>query len=92
LVSLQKFFPAFLFSAFSICLFMIVIALELYPSILISSIDAAYDIDIYEAASSTKTLKIMMGFVAVGGPLVIAYTVFVYRTFKGKVELDEMSY
>ena len=92
LVSMQKFFQAFLFSGLSICLFMIVIAIELYPSILISSIDSAYDITVYEAASSTKTLKIMMGFVAIGGPLVLAYTVFVYRTFKGKVELDEMSY
>lgn len=92
LVSKQRFGQAFFFSALSICLFMIVIAIELYPAILISSIDSAYDITVYGAASSTKTLKIMMLFVAIGGPLVLAYTVFVYRTFKGKVELDEMSY
>lgn len=92
LVRRQKFLAAFLFSSLSICLFLIVVAMELYPSILISSIDPAFDIDIYEAASSAKTLKIMLGFVAVGGPLVLAYTVFVYRTFMGKVKLDETSY
>lgn len=92
LVRKQKFLAAFLFSSLSICLFLIVVAMELYPSILISSIDPAFDIDIYEAASSAKTLKIMLGFVAVGGPLVLAYTVFVYRTFMGKVKLDETSY
>lgn len=34
----------------------------------------------------------MMGFVAVGGPLVILYSYFVYRTFWGKVKLDDEGY
>lgn len=34
----------------------------------------------------------MLGFAAVGIPLVGLYTFFVYRTFWGKVELDETSY
>lgn len=92
LLSKAKYFQAFIFSAASMAFFLIVVAIELYPSILISSIDPKYDITIYEAASSTKTLKIMMRMVAVGGPLVAAYTYFVYRTFKGKVQLDETSY
>jgi cytochrome bd ubiquinol oxidase subunit II len=29
---------------------------------------------------------------AIGVPLVGIYTAFVYKTFKGKVKLDEMSY
>ena len=29
---------------------------------------------------------------AIGGPLVLGYTAFVYKTFKGKVKLDETSY
>lgn len=92
LLSKAKYFQAFIFSAASMAFFLIVVAIELYPSILISNIDPKYDITIYEAASSTKTLKIMMRMVAVGGPLVAAYTYFVYRTFKGKVQLDETSY
>lgn len=92
LLSKAKYFRAFTFSALSMAFFLMVVAVELYPSILISSIDPKHDITIYEAASSTKTLKIMMGFVAIGGPLVLAYTYFVYRTFWGKVQLDETSY
>ncbi len=88
----EKFFNAFVFSSFAIAFFLIVVAIELYPSILISSIDPQYDITVYEAASSEKTLGIMLGFVAIGGPLVLTYTFFVYRTFRGKVILDETSY
>jgi len=31
-------------------------------------------------------------FAAIGVPLVAVYTGFVYKTFRGKVKLDEMSY
>lgn len=92
LLTKGSYFNAFLFSALSMILFLMIVAIELYPSILISSIDPKYDITIYEAASSIKTLKIMLGFVAFGGPLVLGYTYFVYRTFKGKVVMDETSY
>lgn len=92
LLSKRKYFSAFIFSAITMMFLLMTVAIELYPAILISSIDPKYDVSIYEAASSTKTLKIMMGFVAVGGPLVLSYTYFVYRTFKGKVVLDEHSY
>ncbi|EMY80077.1 cytochrome d ubiquinol oxidase subunit II CydB [Psychroflexus gondwanensis ACAM 44] len=30
----------------------------------------------------------MMGFVAVGGPLVLLYSYFVYKTFWGEIKLD----
>lgn len=88
----HKFLHAFIFSSATISFLLLLCAFELYPDILMSTIDHKYSIDIYEAASSTKTLKIMMGFVAVGGPLVLAYTIFVYKTFMGKVKLDETSY
>lgn len=92
LLSKKKYFQSFVFSALTMAFFLITVAIELYPSILISSIDSMYDVTIYEAASSTKTLKIMMQFVAIGGPLVLFYTYFVYKTFKGKVKLEETSY
>jgi cytochrome d ubiquinol oxidase subunit II len=34
----------------------------------------------------------MLVVAAIGVPLVVAYTTFVFITFKGKVKLDEMSY
>ena len=83
---------AFFFSSLTIALLLILLAVELYPNLLISTIDAQYTIDIYNAASSTKSMQIMLTIVAIGTPLVLGYTIFVYKTFWGKVKLDETSY
>jgi cytochrome d ubiquinol oxidase subunit II len=71
---------------------MVLVAVELYPNLLLSTVDPLYHIDIYNAASSTLSLQTMLIIVAIGTPLVLGYTFFVYRTFKGKVILDETSY
>lgn len=92
LVSKQKFRAAFLFSSLTMSLLLILVAIELYPVLLISTFDPAYNITIYNAASSVKTLKTMMVIVLIGAPLVAIYTLFVYRTFRGKVKIDETSY
>lgn len=92
LASKRKYLRAFIFSSLTIGFLLIITAIELYPMVLLSTVDPKFNIDIYDAASSTKTLKIMMTIVAIGAPLVAAYTIFVYRTFRGKVELDETSY
>ena len=83
---------AFFFSALTIAFLMLLVAFGLYPNLLFSTVDPKYNIDIYNAAASTKSLKIMMIIVAIGTPLVLGYTVFVYKTFSGKVKLDETSY
>ena len=44
------------------------------------------------ASSTPLTLKSMLVIALVGMPIVIAYTIFIYRVFKGKVELTEASY
>ena len=54
--------------------------------------DMEHSLTVYNAASSEKALGIMLTITAIGIPLVVAYTIFVYRTFWGKVKLDEMSY
>ncbi len=92
LASKRKYLMAFIFSCITISLMLALVAIELYPTLLISTVDPNYSIDIYNAASSTKSLKIMLTIVAIGSPLVIGYTIFVYRTFWGKVKLDETSY
>lgn len=92
LAAKRKFRQAFIFSALSIAFLLVLIAIELYPTILLSTLDPTYSINVYNAASSEKSLGIMLLFAAVGIPLVGGYTYFVYKTFAGKVELDEMSY
>jgi cytochrome d ubiquinol oxidase subunit II len=51
-----------------------------------------YSLNIYNAASSQKTLGIMLVIACIGVPVVIAYTVCIYWIFRGKVKLDRMSY
>ncbi|ERM80170.1 cytochrome D oxidase subunit I [Rhodonellum psychrophilum GCM71 = DSM 17998] len=92
LVSKKKYGWAFIFTSLTIALLFVLVAFELFPRLLLSSGIEANSITIYNAAASTKTLKIMMGFVAVGGPLVLLYSFFVYRTFWGKVKVDAESY
>ena len=92
LASKKQFGWAFFFSSLTISLLLVLVAIELYPILLRSTVDPENSITIYNAASSTKSLKIMMTIVAIGTPLVLAYTIFVYKTFAGKVKLDETSY
>lgn len=92
LVAKKKYGLSFLFSSLTVSLLLILVAFELYPNILLSTIDPRYNIHIYNAASSEKSLGIMLIIALIGAPLVAAYTIFVFWTFKGKVKLDETSY
>jgi cytochrome bd ubiquinol oxidase subunit II len=92
LVTKAKYVQAFLFSSLSMSFLLILVAVELYPVLVRSTVDPLYSITVYNAASSQKSLGIMLLMTAIGAPLVIAYTVFVYKTFWGKVKMDETSY
>lgn len=92
LANKEKYLRAFIFSALSISFLLILVAIELYPVIILAKGSPENSLDIYRAASSDKALGIMLTITAIGFPLVIAYTVFVYRTFWGKVKLDDTSY
>ncbi len=92
LASKGKYLHSFIFSALSISFLLILVAIELFPVILLSTTDKANSLTVYNAASSDKALGIMLTITAIGLPLVIGYTIFVYRTFWGKVRLDDTSY
>lgn len=92
LVSKKKYRYAFIFSSITVSLSLVLVAIELYPQLLISTADATNSLTIYNTAASDKSLGIMLTMATIGTPLVISYTTFVFWTFRGKVELDEMSY
>ena len=92
LIEKRKFWWAFLSSSAVSALLLATIAIGLYPNILLSSIDPAHSLTIANSASSPKSLGIILTFVAIGAPLVLVYTLFLFRTFRGKVVMDEMSY
>ncbi|GAB4316294.1 MAG: cytochrome d ubiquinol oxidase subunit II [Bacteroidales bacterium] len=87
-----KYLNAFIFSSLTMCLLLILVAVELFPVMVYSVTDPAYSLTVYNAASSEKSLGIMLTIAAIGGPLVLIYTAFVYRIFRGKVKMDETSY
>jgi len=92
LVSKMKYFQALVFSSLTMAFLLMLVAFQLYPTLLISSIDPAHSITIYNAASSQKSLGIMLTIVLIGAPLLAAYFLFLYKTFNGKVALDDTSY
>ena len=66
--------------------------IAIYPNLIVSSLNPAYSLNIYNAASSQSTLGIMFIIACLGIPFVLAYTVIVYWVFHGKVELGKFSY
>jgi cytochrome d ubiquinol oxidase subunit II len=86
------YFKAFLSSALTSALLLMTVTVNLFPNIVLSTINPAYNITIYNGASSEKSLGIMLIIAAIGIPLVAAYTIFVFWTFRGIVKSDQISY
>ena len=65
---------------------------EHFPKLGFSLPNPENSLTIYNAASSPRTLGIMLVIACIGVPAVMAYTVCIYWIFRGKVKLDRMSY
>jgi cytochrome d ubiquinol oxidase subunit II len=83
---------AFASSCVVITTLTLLFGLALYPNLVAASNVPANSVTIFSAASSPKTLTIMLIIAAVGMPFVLAYTAIIYWTFRGKVRLDDHSY
>lgn len=62
----------------------------MYPGIVISSLNPEWSVTILNGASSTLTLKIMLGVALVCVPIVIAYQAWTYYIFSDKVTKESM--
>jgi cytochrome d ubiquinol oxidase subunit II len=83
---------AFLSSCAAMISLMVLFGLNMYPNLVYSLPNPENSLNIYNAASSPKTLGIMLTIACIGMPLVIAYTVSIYWIFRGKVKMDRTSY
>ena len=54
--------------------------------------DLDRSLTVWTSSSSELTLKTMLVLALIGMPIVIGYTIFIYRTFRGKVVVDEHGY
>jgi cytochrome d ubiquinol oxidase subunit II len=63
------------------------------PNMIVSTVDTARNsLNIYNGASSHKTLGIMFIIALTGMPLVLAYTLSIHWVFRGKTRLESASY
>ncbi|MEO1173917.1 MAG: cytochrome d ubiquinol oxidase subunit II, partial [Myxococcota bacterium] len=83
---------AFASSCATIAALVALFGAALFPNLLVSSVDSAYSLTVYNAASSQKTLGIMRFIAFLGIPFVLVYTAIIYWTFRGKTKLDSFSY
>lgn len=59
-----------------------------FPNLITASNDPGLSLTIYNSSTSLYTLQVMAVIGLIGMPIVIGYTIFVYRLFKGKAKAD----
>lgn len=56
-----------------------------FPNLVLANNDPSLSLTLYNASSTLLTLKVMFIIAAIGMPLVIGYTAYVYAIFKGRL-------
>jgi cytochrome d ubiquinol oxidase subunit II len=87
-----RYLAAFVASSAVIALSVISAAAGMFPNLLVSSTDPAFNLTIYNAASESNTLTVMLVIALIGMPLVLVYQAAVYYIFRGKTTIDTRSY
>ena len=82
----------FTLSSLTIAALIAIMGQALFPFMVPSLGDLTNSLTIQNASSTPLTLKVMLVIALVGMPVVLAYTVFIYRSFVSPVVLDEHSY
>ncbi len=80
---------AFVASSATIVLMIAVAAVSAYPVLVPSSRALANSLTIYNSSSTPRTLATMLVIALLGVPIMLGYTAFVYRVFKGKVRVGD---
>lgn len=63
----------------------------LYPNMFPSSLNTAYNLTAHNASSSPLTLKIMLIVALIFVPIVLAYQIWTYVLFKGKITNEDLN-
>jgi cytochrome bd ubiquinol oxidase subunit II len=84
---------AFISSCGCIICLLVLYGVGTYPNAVRASNNPdVLSLTIYNSSSSQKTLEILLLIALIGVPLVITYTIAIYKVFYGKVKLDPTSY
>ena len=79
---------AFILTSLNIILAQATFFIILFPQVMISSTDSAFSLDIWNAASSPYTLKVMSIVAAIFVPIILAYQAYTYWIFRKRVSTD----
>jgi cytochrome d ubiquinol oxidase subunit II len=83
---------AFVWCALSIAGLMGMSGAGLFPNLVPALNNPRWSLTLANASSSALTLKVMLIVAAIGVPLVAAYTIWTYKIFSGKVEVEGVGY
>ena len=76
---------SFLLSAMSIVGILGIAAVGTFPVMVPSITNIDNSLTVYNSASTARTLNIILIITVIGMPFIIAYTIFIYRVFRGKL-------
>jgi cytochrome d ubiquinol oxidase subunit II len=80
---------AYIASCLTVGAFIMLLGVALFPNLVTSSPHPENSLTIYNAASSQKTLSIMLIIAVIGMPFVIAYTSVIYWVFRERVTIGD---
>jgi cytochrome d ubiquinol oxidase subunit II len=84
---------SFVVQSCALFMFIMLFACSMFPNLVVAAPDSiGVTITAMNAASSELTLAWMTGITCVGLPLVLLYHVFVYRSFRGRVNPQDLDY
>jgi cytochrome bd ubiquinol oxidase subunit II len=79
---------AFFTTALSIAVLVITLFMALFPRVMVSSLDPAYSLTIYNASSSPYTLRVMTIIAITFVPVVLAYQIWSYWIFRKRLTVE----
>ena len=80
---------AFVSSCETIVFTMLAVAAALFPYMVPCTNDSELSLTVMNSSSSQLTLTVMLIIALIGMPIVLAYTIFIHRIFKGKIQVRE---
>ncbi|CFX01203.1 Cytochrome d ubiquinol oxidase, subunit II [Syntrophomonas zehnderi OL-4] len=83
---------SFFATALTIVFTVITIFTGLFPRVMVSSLEPAWNLTIYNAASGFNTLKVMTVVAVILVPIVLAYQAWAYWTFRHRVSVEDLNY
>jgi cytochrome bd ubiquinol oxidase subunit II len=92
LIRAKRYGWAFAMTGTTIILSTITVFMGLYPRVMISSLNPAWSLTVYNASSSPYSLRVMTIVALIVLPLVLLYQTWSYWVFRKRVKLEHLDY